>query len=86
MPYQEEDLIRDTDKVILLNPSIEWEVLCMPSLLPIRFRRPARSRIDGEIGTIGNNRLIISKDDSAIKNVESLKSTLFPWKPDFPKD
>ena len=63
----------DEYSIIPVAKSLEWDVRCMYALTPVRSYRATRFPIDGEIGSIGPWRFVVSGAPDAITDMREVR-------------
>jgi hypothetical protein len=79
--HESGEIALDTDRAVLIDPSLKDDVYEMSAFIPTRLFRFFRLPIEGEIGWIGNCRLVLSGDTSAIKDKWALRRLIWGARP-----
>jgi hypothetical protein len=73
------EICLDPDHVVMIAPALEFAARCMIGFVPVRLRRAFRVPIEGEIGIVGNCRVVVSEDAATISDVREMKRQIRSW-------
>lgn len=67
-----------TFRVITIDPALKWDVVCLlPFVSTEAYASPSQLQVIGEIGAIGDCRIVVSSDTSGIKDIATVRSLVW---------